>query len=810
MRYLRTNTAVRLTVGPFLDKTDGITPETSLSTSDCHVTLMVDDANVPTLVVDADATASGGNNDMVHVTNDDAGFYDLELTAANLNYLGRAILAITNVAVHCPVFHEFMILPAMVYDSFVLGTDVMQADVTQLLGTAWLAPGTAGTPDVNAKLIGGTAQTGLDLGAAIPNLPTTDELDTALAGLNDLDAAGIRSAVGLGSANLDTQLAALPTTDELDTALAAADDAVLAAIADLAQSSDLSDMASDVISILADYARRTGDYATSDDIVSAQSALTALINNLPTTDELDTALAAADDAVLAAIADLAQSSDLSDVAGDVTTILADYARRTGDYATSDDVVSAQSALTALINNLPTTDELDTALAAADDAVLAAIADIAQSSDLDDVATNITTILADYARRTGDYATSDDIVSAQAALTSLINNLPTTDELDTALASADDAVLAAIAGLSFSSSDVWTQMTSDLTLANSIGKLLVDNVDGKISEISSGATTDIAAAVWNFPTSDTGTTDTMGGLTVEMLDAAVSSASGTSAADIRAAIGMASANLDTQLGNLPTTDELDTAISSLAASSDLEDIATDINTILADYARRTGDYATSDDIVSAQAALTTLINNLPTTDELDTALGDLAQTTDLAVIDANVDTILADYARRTGDYATTDETATILAAIAALPTTDETAAVLASIAALPTTDDLTMDLDAGDIASIASAVWASQTSDLSTSDSIGKLLVTDIDAKISSVSSLGTGSVSWTVTINDGSSALDGVDVWITTDAAGTNMIARGYTNASGQVTFMLDTGTYYCWKQLAGYTFTNPETLTVS
>jgi hypothetical protein len=48
-----------------------------------------------------------------------------------------------------------------------------------------------------------------------------------------LDASGVRSAVGLASANLDTQLDALPTNAELATALAAADDAVLAAIAAL-------------------------------------------------------------------------------------------------------------------------------------------------------------------------------------------------------------------------------------------------------------------------------------------------------------------------------------------------------------------------------------------------------------------------------------------------------------------------------------------------------------------------------------------------------------------------------------------------
>jgi len=48
-----------------------------------------------------------------------------------------------------------------------------------------------------------------------------------------LDASGIRSAVGLATANLDTQLDALPTNAELATALASSDDATLAAIAAL-------------------------------------------------------------------------------------------------------------------------------------------------------------------------------------------------------------------------------------------------------------------------------------------------------------------------------------------------------------------------------------------------------------------------------------------------------------------------------------------------------------------------------------------------------------------------------------------------
>ena len=136
---------------------------------------MVDTAGVPTLVLDAAPTASGGANDMVHITGDDSGYYDLELAAANVNYLGRATLSLNDVATHLPVFHEFMILPAVIYDAMVLGTDLFDVSVTQLLGTAWLTPGVAGTPDVNAKQIGGTAQTGGDVVAAvITNAAGTD------------------------------------------------------------------------------------------------------------------------------------------------------------------------------------------------------------------------------------------------------------------------------------------------------------------------------------------------------------------------------------------------------------------------------------------------------------------------------------------------------------------------------------------------------------------------------------------------------------------------------------------------------------
>jgi hypothetical protein len=145
MRFLKTNTATRVTVGPFFDKTDGITPEVALTATNEKLTFLVDDGGVPTLVLDTTATASGGSNDLVHVTNDDAGYYDLELAAANVNYLGRATLAITYATDHLPVFHEFMILSASAYDA--------------LFGATLLT--------VNATQIGGTSQTGRDIGASV-------------------------------------------------------------------------------------------------------------------------------------------------------------------------------------------------------------------------------------------------------------------------------------------------------------------------------------------------------------------------------------------------------------------------------------------------------------------------------------------------------------------------------------------------------------------------------------------------------------------------------------------------------------------
>ncbi len=170
MQFLRSNTAVIVAVGPFYDKTDGVTIETALTITNERITLTADtDAgSAPTNILDNITGATSGTaNDLNYITGNDAGMMQLELAAADTNRVGRMLLSITDAANHVPVFHEFFVLPQAIFD-WLTGVIVpLPANVTQLLGTAWLTPGTAGTPDVNAKLHGGTAQTGRDIGASV-------------------------------------------------------------------------------------------------------------------------------------------------------------------------------------------------------------------------------------------------------------------------------------------------------------------------------------------------------------------------------------------------------------------------------------------------------------------------------------------------------------------------------------------------------------------------------------------------------------------------------------------------------------------
>jgi len=86
------------------------------------------------------------------------------------------------------------------------------------------------------------------------------------------------------------------------------------------------------------------------------------------------------------------------------------------------------------------------------------------------------------------------------------------------------------------------------------------------------------------------------------------------------------------------------------------------------------------------------------------------------------------------------------------------------------------------------------------------------ARLAQGGSCGTGAI--TVVHSETSSLtgdpLSDVRVWVTTDSEGDNMVAFGYTDTFGEVTFYLDPGDYYVWRFKAGVRFTNPLERTVT
>lgn len=67
---------------------------------------------------------------------------------------------------------------------------------------------------------------------------------------------------------------------------------------------------------------------------------------------------------------------------------------------------------------------------------------------------------------------------------------------------------------------------------------------------------------------------------------------------------------------------------------------------------------------------------------------------------------------------------------------------------------------------------------------------------------GVGARTVTCTITDGVDPIPAVACWVTTDAAGANLVAgTAYTTPTGEATFRMEDGNYYLWCYLSGYTF---------
>lgn len=123
MARLKKDTTKTVRVGPFLDKTDGVTAETGLAGS-------------MTVYLSKDGGAFAARNSGTAITHDRDGFYAVELNATDTNTTGRLLLEVTDAATHLPVWHEFEVVAGQVFDSSVPGSDKLQVDVVEWLGVA--------------------------------------------------------------------------------------------------------------------------------------------------------------------------------------------------------------------------------------------------------------------------------------------------------------------------------------------------------------------------------------------------------------------------------------------------------------------------------------------------------------------------------------------------------------------------------------------------------------------------------------------------------------------------------------------------
>jgi hypothetical protein len=151
MRFLKQSTAVDLGIGPFVDSTDGVTAETALTLTQ------------PDIRLKKNGGAWAQKNASQTLSHEENGWYEVSLDTTDTNTLGVLLLNVSESGA-LPVFCEFMVLPANVYDSLVGGSDVLDVSTTQFNGSAVTQSG--GRPEVNVTHAAGTAWNSGGIGAA--------------------------------------------------------------------------------------------------------------------------------------------------------------------------------------------------------------------------------------------------------------------------------------------------------------------------------------------------------------------------------------------------------------------------------------------------------------------------------------------------------------------------------------------------------------------------------------------------------------------------------------------------------------------
>lgn len=188
MRWLKVSTSADVPIGPFVDSTDGFTAKTGLSITQ------------PDIRLKKNAAAWAQKNAAQTLTHEENGYYEVTLDATDTNTLGLLRLAVVK-STALPVWEDFLVVPAKVYDTLITGSSGISADlqyvntavvstttaqlgvnVVQAAGTAWnsgaIVAATIATNAIDADALATDAITEIQSGLATASALATVQADT--------------------------------------------------------------------------------------------------------------------------------------------------------------------------------------------------------------------------------------------------------------------------------------------------------------------------------------------------------------------------------------------------------------------------------------------------------------------------------------------------------------------------------------------------------------------------------------------------------------------------------------------------------
>lgn len=161
MIYLRQSTASQeVMLGQFVDSTDGSTPETGLTIANTDIR------------VQKAGSATFANKNSGGATHVESGYYIATLDATDTDTLGSGLIKVA-VSGALIVQASFTVLPPQVFDSLVLGSDLLDVNTAQVSGTAQ----TAG--DLSAQLVAVQADTN-DIQTRLPAALVGGRIDASV------------------------------------------------------------------------------------------------------------------------------------------------------------------------------------------------------------------------------------------------------------------------------------------------------------------------------------------------------------------------------------------------------------------------------------------------------------------------------------------------------------------------------------------------------------------------------------------------------------------------------------------------------